>query len=208
MTTARISTRDEGPRSKRVAILRAAVECFGEVGFEGTKWSAVADRVGIGQTALYHYFETKTHCLLTIMRVELQRSRDQFTEATAGERDPAEALRAAVRAAFAVTDHEILQMRILQNNLSLLAVPRTSKKEETERQAARELVRQIERDWTRLLTRGMSEGSFPVRDPHSLGLALLGLIVSVWRWYRPGGPTRLAEVSELIEGCCVRMVAE
>jgi AcrR family transcriptional regulator len=208
MTTARISTRDEGPRSKRAAILRAAVECFGEVGFEGTKWSAVADRVGIGQTALYHYFETKTHCLLTIMRVELQRSRDQFTEATAGQRDPAEALRAAVRAAFAVTDHEILQMRILQNNLSLLAVPRTSKKEETERQSARELVRQIERDWTRLLTRGMSEGSFPVRDPHSLGLALLGLIVSVWRWYRPGGPTPLAEVSELIEGCCVRMVAE
>lgn len=208
MTTARISTRDEGPRSKRAAILRAAVECFGEVGFEGTKWSAVADRVGIGQTALYHYFETKTHCLLTIMRVELQRSRDQFTEATAGERDPAEALRAAVRAAFAVTDHEILQMRILQNNLSLLAVPRTSKKEETERQAARELVRQIERDWTRLLTRGMSEGAFPVRDPHSLGLALLGLIVSVWRWYRPGGPTPLTEVSDLIEGCCTRMVAE
>jgi TetR/AcrR family transcriptional regulator, cholesterol catabolism regulator len=206
MTTARIS--EDGPRSKRAAILTAAVECFGEVGFEGTKWSAVADRVGIGQTALYHYFETKTHCLLTIMRLELQRSRDQFTEATAGQSNGVDALRAAVRAAFAVSEHEILQMRILQNNLSLLAVPRTSKKEETERQAARELVRQIERDWTRLLTRGMSEGAFPVRDPHTLGLALLGLIVSVWRWYRPGGPTPLAEVSELIEGCCVRMVAE
>jgi AcrR family transcriptional regulator len=208
MTTARISTEDEGPRSKRAAILRAAVECFGEVGFEGTKWSTVADRVGIGQTALYHYFETKTHCLLTIMRVELQRSRDQFTEATANQGDAVEALRAAVRAAFAVTDHEILQMRILQNNLSLLAVPRTSKREEIERQATRELVRQIERDWTRLLTRGMSEGAIPVRDPHALGLALLGLIVSVWRWYRPGGPTPLAEVSDLIEGCCVRMVGE
>jgi AcrR family transcriptional regulator len=208
MTTARVSTRDEGPRSKRAAILTAAVECFGEFGFEGTKWSAVAGRVGIGQTALYHYFETKTHCLLTIMRLELQRSRDLFTEATAGRSDAVEALRAAVRAAFAVSEHEILQMRILQNNLSLLAVARTSAKEETERQAARELVRQIERDWTRLLTRGMSEGAFPVRDPHTLGLALLGLIVSVWRWYRPGGPTPLAEVSELIEDCCVRMVAE
>ncbi|HEX6355988.1 TetR/AcrR family transcriptional regulator [Actinophytocola sp.] len=208
MTTARVSTGDEGPRSKRAAILTAAVECFGEFGFEGTKWSAVAGRVGIGQTALYHYFETKTHCLLTIMRLELQRSRDQFTEATAGQSDPVEALRAAARAAFAVSEHEILQMRILQNNLSLLAVPRTSAKEETERQAARELVRQIERDWTRLLTRGMSEGAFPVRDPHTLGQALLGLIVSVWRWYRPGGPTPLSEVSDLIEGCCVRMVAE
>jgi AcrR family transcriptional regulator len=206
MTTARIS--EDGPRSKRTAILTAAVECFGEVGFEGTKWSAVADRVGIGQTALYHYFETKTHCLLTIMRLELQRSRDQFTAATADVSDPVDVLRAAVRSAFAVTDHEILQMRILQNNLSLLAVPRGSKREETERQAARELVRQIERDWTRLLTRGMSHGSFPVRDPHTLGQALLGLIVSVWRWYRPGGQTPLAEVSELIEGCCVRMVSE
>lgn len=208
MTTARITTGDEGPRSKRAAILTAAVECFGEFGFEGTKWSTVADRVGIGQTALYHYFETKTHCLLTIMRLELQRSHDQFTEATAGQKNAVDALRAAVRAAFAVSEHEILQMRILQNNLSLLAVPRSSKKEETEREAARELVRQIERNWTRLLTRGMSEGAFPVRDPHTLGLALLGLIVSVWRWYRPGGPTSLSDVSELIEGCCVRMVSE
>jgi AcrR family transcriptional regulator len=207
-TMAPTAPETEGPRSKRALILTAAIEKFGKDGYEHTKWATIADQVGIGQTALYHYFETKTHCLLTIMRVELQRSHDQFTEATAGQRDSAEALRSAVRSAFAVTDHEILQMRILQNNLSLLAVPRTSKKEETERQAARELVRQIERNWTRLLTRGMSESVFPVRDPHSLGLALLGLIVSVWRWYRPGGPTPLAEVSELIEGCCVRMVAE
>lgn len=206
MTTARMSTRDEGPRSKRAAILAAAVECFGEIGFEGTKWSKVADMVGIGQTALYHYFETKTHCLLTIMRLELQRSRDQFTEMTANQSDSVEALRAAVRAAFAVTDQEILQMRALQNNLSLLAVPRVSQREETERQQARELVRQIERDWTRLLTRGMSEGAYPVRDAHALGLALLGLIVSVWRWYRPEGATPLSEISELIEGCCLRMI--
>jgi TetR/AcrR family transcriptional regulator, cholesterol catabolism regulator len=208
MTTARIADPDEGPRSKRAAILTAATACFGEVGFEGTKWSTVADRVGIGQTALYHYFESKTHCLLTIMRLELQRSREGFVAATEDRSDPVEALRAAVRAAFAVTDQEVLQMRILQNNISLLAGTRSSKKEEIERQASRELVQLIERDWTKLLTQGMSQGAFPVRDAHTLGLALLGLIVSVWRWYRPGGPTPLAEVQELIEGCCVRMVTE
>lgn len=44
----------------------------------------------------------------------------------------------------------------------------------------------------------------PVSDPHTPGLALLGLIVSVWRSYRPGSPTPPAEVSELVEGCRVR----
>ncbi|MEV8211884.1 TetR/AcrR family transcriptional regulator [Streptomyces sp. NPDC079189] len=197
---------EAGPRSKRAAILAAAVECFGEAGFEATKWATVAERVGIGQTALYHYFESKTHCLLTIMRLELQRSHDRFVEATADAQEPVEALRAAVRAAYDVSAHEVRQMRILQNHMDLLSGSRRSKREEAERVAARQLVQVVERDWTNLLVRGMSQGAFPLRDAQLLGASVLGLIVSVWRWYRPSGPTPLSEISELIEGACVRMV--
>ncbi|MEU0810620.1 TetR/AcrR family transcriptional regulator [Streptomyces sp. NPDC005970] len=203
----RIVEPEAGPRSKRAAILAAAVDCFGETGFEATKWSSVAERVGIGQTALYHYFESKTHCLLTIMRLELKRSHDKFTETTADVTDPVEALRAAVRAAYDVSEHEVLQMRILHNHMDLLAGPRKSKREEAERVEARRLVQLVERDWTNLLVRGMSMGEFPLRDVQLLGAGVLGLIVSVWRWYRPSGPTPLSEISELIEGACVRMVA-
>ncbi|MGW3689523.1 TetR/AcrR family transcriptional regulator [Streptomyces sp. NPDC005125] len=198
---------EAGPRSKRAAILAAAVECFGEAGFEATKWATVAERVGIGQTALYHYFESKTHCLLTIMRLELQRSHDRFVEATADAQEPVEALRAAVRAAYDVSAHEVRQMRILQNHMDLLSGSRRSKREEAERVAARQLVQVVERDWTNLLVRGMSQGAFPLRDAQLLGASVLGLIVSVWRWYRPSGPTPLSEIRELIEGACVRMVA-
>lgn len=203
----RIGEPEAGPRSKRAAILAAAVDCFGEAGFEATKWSTVAERVGIGQTALYHYFESKTHCLLTIMRLELQRSHDKFTEATEGVEDPTEALQAAVRAAYDVSDQEVLQMRILHNHMDLLSGTRKSKREEAERVEARKLVQLVERNWTNLLVRGMSMGAFPLRDAQLLGSGVLGLIVSVWRWYRPSGPTPLSEVSELIEGACVRMVA-
>ncbi|MEW2626141.1 TetR/AcrR family transcriptional regulator [Streptomyces sp. NPDC048106] len=203
----RIVEPEAGPRSKRAAILAAAVDCFGEAGFEATKWSTVAERVGIGQTALYHYFESKTHCLLTIMRLELQRSHDRFVEATEGTDDPVEALRAAVRAAYEVSGHEVLQMRILQNHMDLLSGARKSKREEAERVAARQLVQVVERDWTNLLVKGMSQGAFPLRDAQLLGASALGLIVSVWRWYRPSGPTPLSEVSDLIEGACVRMIA-
>ncbi|MFD4227492.1 TetR/AcrR family transcriptional regulator [Streptomyces sp. NPDC058545] len=198
---------EAGPRSKRAAILAAAVDCFGEAGFEATKWATVAERVGIGQTALYHYFESKTHCLLTIMRLELQRSHDRFVEATTETEEPVEALRAAVRAAYDVSAHEVLQMRILQNHMDLLSGSRRSKREEAERVAARQLVQVVERDWTNLLVKGMSQGAFPLRDAQLMGASVLGLIVSVWRWYRPSGPTPLSEISELIEDACVRMVA-
>ena len=73
----------EGPRSKRSRILTAAIDSFGKDGYERTKWAKIADEVGIGQTALYHYFESKAHCLLTIMSMELDRSLEKFREVTA-----------------------------------------------------------------------------------------------------------------------------
>ena len=35
---------------------------------------------------------------------------------------------------------------------------------------------------------------------------LFGLINSVWRWYRPGGPHSLAEISDLVADACLRLV--
>ncbi|WP_030434581.1 TetR family transcriptional regulator [Actinoplanes subtropicus] len=196
-----------GPRSKRAAILTVAIESFGKAGYDATKWSSVADRVGIGQPALYHYFESKAHCLLTIMRMELERSHEMFVKATSGETEAMAALRAAVRAAYEVSERDVLRMRILENNFDLLAVPRQSAREEGERAAARQLVQQIELSWTGLLQRGMDAGVFARRDARTLALSLLGMIVSVWRWYRPQGSTPLADVRDLIEDACVRIVA-
>ncbi|MCE3552369.1 TetR/AcrR family transcriptional regulator [Pseudonocardia sp. RS11V-5] len=207
MSIEALTEADDGPRSKRPAILAAAVECFGEVGYEATKWSEVADRVGIGQTALYHYFESKAHCLLTIMRLGLRNSDAAFREATAGAPSSSHALRAAVEAAYALSPQEVQQNRILQSNIALLANERASRREETERQACRELVAQVEHNWAELLERGMAAGEFPRRDPQMMARSLLGLVVGVWRWYRPGGPLELRTISDFITGCCVRMVA-
>lgn len=195
-----------GPRSKRGVILTAAVDSFGKDGYEHTKWAKIADEVGIGQTALYHYFESKAHCLLTIMSMELDRSLRRFREVTADVADADKALEAAVEAAYDVNPREVLQMRILQNHMDLLATPRPSEREEVERQAARKLVREIEQEWTALLKRGMADGTFPKRDPHTLATLVLAMVVSVWRWYRPGGPMTLDEVRKFISAACLRVV--
>ncbi len=196
----------EGPRSKRTRILTAAIESFGQDGYEHTKWAKIADEVGIGQTALYHYYESKAHCLLTIMGLELNRSLERFREVTADASSADKALEAAIAAAYDVSPREVLQMRILQSHMDLLATPRPSEREEAERQRARVLVREIESEWTALLKRGMASGDFPKRDPHAMALVLLSIVVSVWRWYRPGGAMSLEQVRKLISGACLRVV--
>ena len=196
----------EGPRSKRALILTAAIEKFGKDGYEHTKWATIADQVGIGQTALYHYFESKAHCLLTIMSLELNRSLERFREVTADVDQADKALEAAIAAAYDVSPREVLQMRILQNHMDLLATPRPSAKEEAERQTARQLVRDIEAEWTALIQRGMKAGDFPKRDAHALATVVLAMVVSVWRWYRPGGKMTLKQVRELISDACLRVV--
>jgi len=196
----------EGPRSKRAVILAAAIDSFGQDGYEHTKWAKIADEVGIGQTALYHYFESKAHCLLTIMSLELNRSLERFREVTADVAQADKALEVAIAAAYEVTPREVLQMRILQNHMDLLATPRPSVREEAERQAARQHVREIEQEWTALLQRGMATGDFPKRDPHALATLVLAMVVSVWRWYRPGGPMTLEQVRDLISDACLRVV--
>ena len=204
--TAQTEIRTEGPRSKRGVILDAAIDYFGEVGFEHTKWATIADQVGIGQTALYHYFESKVHCLLTIMTVELARSVERFETATAESGSSPEALKAAVDAAFDVTPREVLQMRILQNHMDLLSTKRPSDKEEVERLKARALVKQIENNWISLVERGVADGDFAKRDSRQSGLAMLALLVSVWRWYRSDGELALDDVRDFTRDTCLRIV--
>lgn len=173
-----------GSRSKSEAILAAAISVFGEYGYETTKWSSVADRVGIGQTALYHYFESKAHCLLTIMRLQLERDNELFLDAIEGL-EPTEALKEAIKVAFDHDDHGVLQVKILHRHMDLLAYPRASEREEEARIAARDLVREIEKNWIDLVERGMQAGEFSDDDPTLTGRTILGQILSVWNWYNP-----------------------
>ena len=166
----------------------------------------IADEVGIGQTALYHYFESKAHCLLTIMNLELAASLQRFQDATAGVDDHAKRLRAAVASAYDVTPSEALAARILLSHMDLLSTPRPSEREEAERQQARVLVRAIEDEWSAILEQGMAGGAFARRDPRQSSQAILSLLVGVWRWYRPGGERTLSTISEFMTGACERLV--
>jgi AcrR family transcriptional regulator len=183
-------------RSKREDVLSAAAEHFGRQGYEDTKWADIAADVGVGSTALYHYFESKLHCLFEIMSDTLESFRTVFDEVTQSHERFEDAFVALVRANFDLSDAEVSRCRVLVAEQGRLGQPRKTEREEEARQRARSRVRDMEVVWSNYLSRGMATGAIPEADPQLLTRAALGLYNSVWHWYRPRGTLSLAEVAD------------
>src|SRR5215218_3393397 len=206
MAAETIEARRPSSRSKRVAILEAATASFGKEGYEDSKWADVAKAVGIGSTALYHYFESKLHCLYWIMADALESRLEEFQQDTKGADDFHEALVTVLRAGFDLSDHEVLRNRVLIAEQALLAVHRTSPREEEARQRARARTRDLEFAWATFLSRAMEQGAVPEADPRLLTRAVLGLHNSLWHWYRTGGDLALPEVADFYVGRCLAVL--
>ncbi|MGB0094780.1 MAG: TetR/AcrR family transcriptional regulator [Solirubrobacteraceae bacterium] len=118
-------------RSKRAGILETATEYFGEHGYEDSKWADVAAAVGIGSTALYHYYDSKLHCLYVIVADALEWFQSEFDRITGEHDDYLEALLAVLRSSFDLSDHEVLRTRLLvadQGLWSVSAAPRLGRR--------------------------------------------------------------------------------
>ena len=188
--------RRRSSRSKHDAIIYAAIEVFGRQGYESSKWADVAAEVGIGSTALYHYFESKLHCLYTIMAEALEDHRVELEELSRSSTDYLTALDRVLRDGFQFTDHEVFRMRVLVAEQGQLGAVRKNEREEAARELARERLRALEFAWAAFLVRGMENGSIPEANATLLARAVLGLNTSVWHWFRPGGQVGLEEVEE------------
>ncbi|WP_434589076.1 TetR/AcrR family transcriptional regulator [Streptomyces sp. A5-4] len=64
---------------RRAEILRAALEVIAERGYRGASLSAVAERVGLTQQGLLHYFPTKETLLVAVLE-----ERDQWDTGASG----------------------------------------------------------------------------------------------------------------------------
>jgi TetR/AcrR family transcriptional regulator, cholesterol catabolism regulator len=195
MSDARRTTPRLKPGVKRAQILEVAAEQFGRHGYEETKWADVAESVGIGSTALYHYFESKQHCLFEIMAKAIAEFREQFDRRVAEHDDWGAALVAVLQGGFDLNEWEILRLRVLTAEHARVAVHSSLPREETARATARANKRDLEFAWGAFLARGMEQGLVPERSPQLLTRAAIGLYNSVWVWYRPGGALELGDVA-------------
>ena len=188
------------PGVKRERIMEVATEYFGQRGYEDTKWADVAAAVGIGSTALYHYFESKQHCLYEIMVEAVTDHRDRFERITSSHDDWTEALVAVLGDGFDLDERDILRHRVMVAELGRIGTHRTLPREEAARSQALAIIRDLEFAWGIFLSRGMEQGVLPESDPRLLTRALLGLHNSVWHWFRPGGTFTVEDVGRFIVG--------
>jgi TetR/AcrR family transcriptional regulator, cholesterol catabolism regulator len=188
------------PRTKRGRILEVATDHFGRYGYEQTKWADVAKQVGIGSTALYHYFDSKEHCLYEIMSATIATVLERFDRTLAAHEDWTEALVELLAGAFDLTDREVLRHRVVLAEHGRMGVRRGLPREKAARESVRTQKRELEAAWTAFLARGMDEGALPRADPQLLTRTLLGLYNSVWSWYRPGGALATRDVGRFFVG--------
>ncbi len=182
------------PRNKRAEIVAVATEYFGDQGYEDTKWADVASAVGLGPTALYHYFESKQQCLFEILVEAIEDARGEFLRDCEG--DFREAFPAVIRGAFERTDREARRARVLVAEQALVRHPRSAPREENARLIAYSLLKEYESGWRDLLATGMAAGAIPAVDPDLLTRVVIGTYNSVWAWYRPDGRLTLPEVAD------------
>jgi AcrR family transcriptional regulator len=177
----------QSKRSKRSAILVAATEEFARTGYRASRWGDIADAVGIGQTALYHYFVSKEHCLFRIMADALRENRDFFDAAQKASDDPREVIAKAIGHVFDGGQDVQIRNRVLASEVSLLSHDHDGPRREHDAYLeARGYARDLVRDWTRYLESCMRGGEIPDRqDPHLLARALMGVGDWVFIWYDP-----------------------
>jgi TetR/AcrR family transcriptional regulator, cholesterol catabolism regulator len=192
--------------ARRAEILRAATQRFGRDGYEHTKWADIAADVGVGPTALYHYFESKQHCLYVIVDEAIDEFGSRFAALTTGTPEPLLALAAVLQDCFDVTEHEILRNRVLVAEQGLLSSPSASPREEEARQRARARARDFELAWASFLDGAMKKGAIPEGDARLLARAILGLYNSIWQWYRPGGVFALEAIAEFFKDRAFGMI--
>ncbi|MCI5113580.1 MAG: TetR/AcrR family transcriptional regulator [Candidatus Electrothrix sp. AS4_5] len=63
--------RERKKKATRAAIMKAAINLFGERGYENTSVSALAKAAGIGKGTIYSYFSSKNEILLAFCEEEL-----------------------------------------------------------------------------------------------------------------------------------------
>ena len=183
-------------RSKRDVILRVAAEEFGRNGFDATMWARIAERAGIGNTALYHYFESKTHCLFTLLQDSNAAWYERWSACLVDSEKPVDAVLAAVRATFECTEADTIKNRLLfYEQGKLITIEAKGRTEQAQTEALGD-ARRIEKLWIAYLTSAMESGAIPRQDPGVLAHAIIGLLQSVWGWYRPGGRRKLDYIKD------------
>ncbi|HJM50254.1 MAG TPA: TetR/AcrR family transcriptional regulator [Alphaproteobacteria bacterium] len=190
-TQARVTTRLP-PEERRDEILEAAREVFAERGYQKASMREIARRAGITQAALYYHFENKEDLLIII----LEQFSNVFYQALLGcmtrAQGPEAGLRSMLRTHIDVIGARRKDIKILVEDKVHIESQKLGS------------ITQKERDilnlYTSCLDALLSSGRISGQSPTVLSLGIIGMMNSLYHWYREDGPLGLEELGEVLLG--------
>ena len=182
-------TRRGRPGHSLDSLLDVAVALFIERGFEATSMDALADRLGVTKSAIYHHVPSKVE----LLRLALDRALDGLfavlSEPGAAQGPAIDRLEHVVRGSVGVLTDRLpfvtLLLRVRGNSeLELDALRRR---------------RHVDDQLATLVRAAADEGAVR-RDvpPELITRLVFGMVNSLAEWYRPGGPVEPGQLADAV----------
>lgn len=176
------------PGHDRQSVIRTAVEAFNEVGYDAMSMSALASRMGVTKSAIYHHVASKSD----ILQEATDRALDTLEQVTSTCKDcegtAAEQLKNLIHgttiALCTEAPYVTLLLRLRGNSEVELNALERRRKYTT---FLNDLVQQCQQ-----------EGSVRADlDTHTVARLLFGMVNSLVEWYEPEGRLSAEEIAEI-----------
>jgi TetR/AcrR family fatty acid metabolism transcriptional regulator len=198
-----VETQRNGRRrnpERELRILEAALELFGQQGFEATTVSAICEAAGVSEATLYEYFESKEQVLFSIAERYTRREVERLAHLRDYLHDPREKLRVVIQAYL-----EFYERNPLYTSVALLTLKANRN---FTRSAAYEAVRGASRPIVEAFHEGVEAGLFRSDiDGHLVRNLVLGFIEHLTtQWIVSGRPEHISQYRDTIHEMVMRAI--
>jgi AcrR family transcriptional regulator len=194
------TTEKRVPRKRRVEVLDAAARVFHEKGYDATTIQDIADEVGILKGSVYYYISSKEDVLFEVLEEVHQAAIQAVTEAVDAADDPISKIRAFVETLARFNAENQVRMGVFLHDFGSLSEPRRM-----------EIVRErdrYDRTLRKLISDGQSKGVVSKDiDPKLVAFGVMGMINSIYQWYRPSGARKPEQIGSAYADLVIRAVS-
>lgn len=175
----------------REQLIDIAARMFDTKGYAQTGMGDIAREIGLGRSAVYHYFRNKEEILAALVEAEALAPSHQLQELI----DDA-SLTAGIRLRRAIV--EGIVRRLSSGSRFLLFSRLEAQIPEHLGGLYNQSRRQIYEFYVRCIGDGIASGEFRDVDPKIAAFAVIGMANWTSRWYSPAGPKTPRQIAEVI----------
>ncbi len=183
---------------KREQILEVSARLFYHRGFRATTLDVIAEELGVTKPFIYYHFENKRSILLHLLERTMEKSHNVFAGVDVENGAPEDILKDLVKRFTLVVIETRVSTAMFWRDEKDLPLDRKEK--------IRDMKRDVDNKLTRVIERGIEDGSFDVKDPKMASLCVAGMVTWIYTWYQADGRSTPDEIAERMTEYVLNMV--